>query len=65
MNRLARGNLDGLLNHLTTKKELTTMAKSRHDWDVSKEEVGDEHELQQFAKDGYVLMPGPAMAYST
>lgn len=30
------------------------MEKSKADWVVSKAEVGDEHELQQFAKDGYV-----------
>ncbi len=45
--------LDAALSALNTRN-LTTIEKSRVDWKKNKDEVGDEHALKQFTKDGYL-----------
>lgn len=54
MRTVKRDNLADLVASLTSQKGITTLDKSRVDWDISKKKEGDEHELKQFRKDGYV-----------
>src|SRR5690606_22179465 len=50
-----RSNLEKLLQDLEGgNSQLTTIEKSEWDWQQDKREVGDEQELAQAAKDGYV-----------
>eukprot|EP00457_Paulinella_chromatophora_P007166 gb/GEZN01007187.1/.p1 GENE.gb/GEZN01007187.1/~~gb/GEZN01007187.1/.p1 ORF type:complete len:388 (-),score=135.17 gb/GEZN01007187.1/:364-1527(-) len=44
------GNLGNLLAHLTKSKTITTLEKSRIDWQEDKVVEGDEHDLEQHSK---------------
>ncbi len=52
----AKDNLDDILESLTGKKKITTMGKSKLDWDRFKDKAGITEELEQAAKskDGYL-----------
>lgn len=49
-----KDNLAALVASLSSKKEMNTLAKTRVDWDISKELEGDAEELKKFTKNGYV-----------
>jgi hypothetical protein len=56
--RLARlsktDSLTALVASLTAKKQMSTLDKTRVDWDISKEEEGDAADLEKASKNGYV-----------
>lgn len=47
-----KSNISSILARLDPKKKLSTLEKSRLDWERSKKETGDAHELEQYTKDG-------------
>ena len=50
----AKDNLSQIVDSLTGKRSLNTLDKSRVDWSENKRIVGDQQELKQFTKDGFV-----------
>jgi len=48
------GGLSGVVGSLSKKQKLSTLEKSKHDWDSFKKEKGLEDELRNNSKDGYL-----------
>lgn len=48
------GGLSSVLGQIGKKAKLSTLEKSKLDWDVFKEQEGIQEELQNFNKDGYL-----------
>jgi hypothetical protein len=71
--KIMSSGLDSILSEFAQPKNMTTLDKSKVDWQHDKTEVGDAHELAQQRKNGYVcgfivsfasFAPGLCLSYT-